>query len=193
MQVRELGFLLLQQRSNKPQNNNKPKNKQSQHHRSNHSRQPSTATSAYRITPSLCPSQKRTMHTINQEIHAKSAQSQMNHQLLYTRKQSHLNTCFNIRKNKLKNISKANRQILQRINSQSSLYSSRKMNESYQKSKEIKDRLSGSKISRGLAESEVSRSSHSSRKSHGVNVMKGKGIRKQVEMKATNITQASGK
>ena len=46
------------------------------------------------------------------------------------RKESHLNTYFNIRKNKLKEITKENKQIYVRINSQKSLYSSRKLDNS---------------------------------------------------------------
>lgn len=47
---------------------------------------------------------------------------------LSQRKESHLNTYFNLRKNKLKDITKENKKIYVRINSQKSLYSSRKLN-----------------------------------------------------------------
>jgi len=46
------------------------------------------------------------------------------------RKESHLNTYFNIRKNRLKDITKENKKIYVRINSQKSLYSSRQLNKS---------------------------------------------------------------
>jgi len=63
------------------------------------------------------------------------------------RKENHLNTCFNIRKTKLKDITKENKKIYQRINSQKSLYSSVDLNKSYESTREIKDRLSQSKLS----------------------------------------------
>jgi multidrug efflux pump subunit AcrB len=71
----------------------------------------------------------------------------MNEQFLYMRKENHLNTCFNVRKNKLRELTKVNKQIYQRLNSQKSLYSSTDMNKSYQSTKQIKERLSQSKLS----------------------------------------------
>ena len=120
----------------------------------------------------------------------------MNEQFLHQRKENHLNTCFNIRKNKLKEISKANQQIYKRINSQNSLYSSRKMDEKYQETNKIRNRLSQSKLSQRLSDSQLSRKSNqssSSRRSQaGYNRTKKKEV-KRVEVKATDITRVSGK
>jgi hypothetical protein len=44
------------------------------------------------------------------------------------RKESNLNTYYNLRKNRLKDITKENKKIYVRINSQKSLYSSRQLN-----------------------------------------------------------------
>ena len=54
---------------------------------------------------------------------------------LHLRKENHLNTYFNIRKNKLKETTIANKQLYKRLNSQKSLYSSTDMNKSYQSTK----------------------------------------------------------
>ena len=48
----------------------------------------------------------------------------MDEEFLYMRKENHLNTHFNERKNRLKEITKENKQIYKRLNSQKSLYSS---------------------------------------------------------------------
>lgn len=56
----------------------------------------------------------------------------MNAHFLYMRKENHLNTCFNLRKNKLKEMTKANKQLYQKLNMQKSMYSSSDMNKSYQ-------------------------------------------------------------
>ena len=59
----------------------------------------------------------------------------MNEHLLYLRKENHLNSLFNIRKNKLKETSKQNIKLYQKINSQKSLYSNEDLNKSYQSTK----------------------------------------------------------
>ena len=68
------------------------------------------------------------MECRQKRLASKSVKRQgMSRQALSQRKESHLNTYFNIRKNKLKEITKENKQIYVRINSQKSLYSSRKL------------------------------------------------------------------
>ena len=59
-----------------------------------------------------------------------SAIQGLSREALEQRRENHLNTYFNIRKNNLKNITKENKQIYVRINSQKSLYSSRRLNTS---------------------------------------------------------------
>ena len=49
---------------------------------------------------------------------------------MHQRRESYLNSQFNRRKNTLKEITKTNRKIYERINSQKSLYSQKKMNKS---------------------------------------------------------------
>jgi len=56
----------------------------------------------------------------------------MNAHFLYLRKENHLNTYFNVRKNKLKEMTKANKKLYQKINNQKSMYSNSEMNRSYQ-------------------------------------------------------------
>ena len=56
----------------------------------------------------------------------------LNDHFLYLRKENHLNTCFNIRKNKLKEMTRANKQLFQKLTSQKSIYNSDDMNKSYQ-------------------------------------------------------------
>lgn len=75
---------------------------------------------------------------------------------LVQRKESHLNTYFNIRKNRLKEITKENKKIYVRINSQKSLYSSRQLNKST-------DSVSQSRLSRKsqLSVSASRKSNHS--------------------------------
>lgn len=67
---------------------------------------------------------------------------------LEQRRESHLNTYFNARKNKLKEITKVNKKIYVRINSQKSLYSSRDLDKSYESTSQLSRRLSQSKLSR---------------------------------------------
>ena len=59
----------------------------------------------------------------------------MNDNFLFLRKENYLNTNFNIRKNKLREITKVNKQIYQRLNSQKSLYSNSELNKSYESTK----------------------------------------------------------
>jgi hypothetical protein len=60
------------------------------------------------------------------------AVSNINDEFLFMRKENYLNTKFNIRKNKLKEITKVNKQLHERINSQKSLYSSSDLNKSFE-------------------------------------------------------------
>lgn len=80
----------------------------------------------------------------------------MNDNFLFLRKENHLNTHFNIRKNKLKEITKANKNIYQRLNTQKSFYSNSDLNKSYESTKQIKSRLSQSKLSHRLNSSQSS-------------------------------------
>ena len=64
------------------------------------------------------------------------------------RKESSLNTYFNQRKSKLKDITRENKKIYVRINSQKSLYSSRDLEQSYERSCSHSRRLSQSRLSR---------------------------------------------
>lgn len=115
----------------------------------------------------------------------------MNEHFMCLRKENHLNSAFNIRKNKLKEITKANRQIYIKLNSQKSVYSSIDLNKSYQSIKVIKERLSQSKLSH---RSSLSR--QSSRKSLN-NTKSLQGLRKKeavpFEVKVQNIAQADMK
>jgi hypothetical protein len=58
--------------------------------------------------------------------------SGINDEFLFMRKENYLNTKFNIRKSKLKEISKENKQLYERISSQKSLYSSSDLNKSFE-------------------------------------------------------------
>ena len=60
--------------------------------------------------------------------HISTMNSGMNDEFLFMRKENHLNTQFNIRKNKLKEITQENKVLYQRLNSQKSLYSSTDLN-----------------------------------------------------------------
>lgn len=51
----------------------------------------------------------------------------MTERQLYERKESNLNSYFNIRMSKLKDITKENKRIYERLNSQKSLYSSKNL------------------------------------------------------------------
>jgi hypothetical protein len=75
---------------------------------------------------------------------------------LFLRKESHLNSCFNQRKNKLKEITHENKRIYVKINSQKSLYSSRQLNKSYESNSDLSRRLSSSKLSRTSSRSGTS-------------------------------------
>lgn len=92
----------------------------------------------------------------------------MNNNLLFLRKENHLNTQFNLRKNKLKEITKANKKLYKRLNTQKSFYSNSDLSKSYESTQEIKERLSQSKLSHRL---NSARSSKKSLKA-GVNVAK---------------------
>ena len=95
------------------------------------------------------------------------------------RKESHLNTYFNKRKNKLKDIVQENKRIYVKINSQKSLYSSRQLNKSYDSNADLSRRLSSSKLSRT--------SSTSSRK--GQTRVKAKTKPKQIKIESLNINK----
>lgn len=117
----------------------------------------------------------------------------MNDHFLFQRKENHLNTCFNIRKNKLQEITKVNKQIYKRLNSQKSLYSNEDLNKSYQSIKVIKERLSQSKVSqRSSLSRQSSRSSlRNSKSMRGIHFEKNK--EQPVTVKAQNIHQAEAK
>lgn len=82
--------------------------------------------------------------------------SGMNENLLFMRKENHLNTQFNLRKNKLKEITKANKQLYRRLNTQKSFYSNSDLNKSYESTQLIKERLSHSKLSHRMNSSRSS-------------------------------------
>lgn len=103
------------------------------------------------------------------------------------RKENHLNTQFNIRKNKLKEITKENKSIHKKINSQKSLYSSIDLRKSFDETKEIKKRLSQSKLSQRLGSSRSSsRSNTSENQKHRLG--NKKSVR--IEIKASDINKA---
>lgn len=107
----------------------------------------------------------------------------MNDNFLFLRKENHLNTQFMIRKKKLKEITQANKVIYNRLNTQKSFYSNSDLNKSYESTKEIKERLSQSKLSHRLNSSRSS-----SRKSLKVGkASKGNKNQAKIEIKATNI------
>lgn len=62
----------------------------------------------------------------------------MNDNFLFLRKENYLNTQFMMRKKKLKEITKTNKQIYNRLNSQKSFYSNSDLNKSYESTKQIK-------------------------------------------------------
>jgi hypothetical protein len=109
----------------------------------------------------------------------------MNDNFLFLRKENHLNTQFNIRKNKLKEITKVNKQLYGRLNTQKSFYSNSDMNKSYESTKEIRERLSQSKLSHRM---NSSRSSSRKSLKTGANA---KGIKKELnlEIRAKNISK----
>lgn len=76
------------------------------------------------------------------------------------RKENHLNTHFNLRKTKLREITKQNKQLFHRINSQKSLYSSIELNKSFEEANKVKNRLSQSKLSQRSASSRSHRGAH---------------------------------
>lgn len=110
--------------------------------------------------------------------------SNINDDFLFMRKENYLNTKFNIRKNKLKEITKENKQLHERINSQKSLYSSSDLNKSFESNCELKKRLSQSKLSQRLNSSRSS--SRSKADSNRANRFERK---KEIKMaiKTTNI------
>ena len=67
-----------------------------------------------------------------------------------------------MRKNRLQEISKENKQIYERINSQKSVYSSQDLNKSFELNNGIKKRLSSSKLSQRSNNSRVSDRSNKS-------------------------------
>ena len=117
----------------------------------------------------------------------------INEHFLFLRKENHLNTCYNMRKNKLKEITRANKDFYQKLNSQKSLYSNQEMSKSYKSIKEIKDRLSQSKLSsrsRTLSRQSSQQSLKSSKSVRGV--LKKKEV-KPVQVKALDIKKADNK
>jgi hypothetical protein len=106
---------------------------------------------------------------------------------LFMRKENHLNTCFNIRKKRLKEMTRANKQIFHKISSQKSNYSSSDMNKSYQSIKEIKDRLSQSKLSQRSLSRQSSRKSLASKPGLGFQKRKEQPL----QLKACNIHRAA--
>lgn len=107
----------------------------------------------------------------------------MNDNFLFLRKENHLNTQFMIRKKKLKEITQANKRIYNRLNTQKSFYSNSDLSKSYESTKEIKERLSHSKLSHRLNSSR-----NSSRKSLKIGVgSKASNNTSKMEIKATNI------
>ena len=117
----------------------------------------------------------------------------MNDGFLHTRKESYLNSQFNMRKNRLRVISKENNQIYNRINSQKSVYSSQDLNKSFE-SNAVKKRLSESKLSQRSNSSRNSIHSNNSNNSSRSKVslqreQKAKQLKKDfhIEIKTTNI------
>lgn len=159
----------------------------------------------FKMPPNIPPPTKSTQSNIKTIQHSRknypSAYSRirqggsvvgMNDHFLYQRKENHLNTCFNIRKNKLKEITKVNKNIYQKLNSQKSIYSSTDMNKSYQSIQAIKDRLSQSKISQrsSLSRDSSRKSLHQSKSTKGILKKRDKGPK--IEVKAQNIHQVNG-
>lgn len=68
-----------------------------------------------------------TSFSVNRDPHRKI---HLNEQLMTQRRENYLNSHFNKRRNTLKQITRENKKIYQRINSQKSLYSQDKMNKS---------------------------------------------------------------
>jgi hypothetical protein len=105
----------------------------------------------------------------------------MNENLLLMRRENHLNTQFNLRKNKLKEITKANKQLYRRLNTQKSFYSNSDLNKSYESTQQIRERLSQSKLSHRINSSRSS--SRKSLRGDKVQVKKAPVL----EIKAKNI------
>lgn len=89
---------------------------------------------ASKETYNTVPTNKQTVAQVTQPIvnRVSVASHGMNEKFLFMRKENHLNSCFNVRKAKLKEMTKENQKIYQRINSQKSLYSSTDLNKSYE-------------------------------------------------------------
>lgn len=82
----------------------------------------------------------------------------LNDEILMRRKENHLNTQYNRRLNALKNITKENKKIYQRINSQKSLYSQDDMRKS---SMSIRSSKSSSRVSQRSGQHQASMSRNS--------------------------------
>lgn len=84
---------------------------------------PTTAAQVNQTQPVL-PCRRKLSQPISSINNTYTMVSNINDDFLFMRKENYLNTKFNIRKNKLKEITKENKQLYERINSQKSLYSS---------------------------------------------------------------------
>jgi hypothetical protein len=92
-----------------------------------------TATAAPQInqTQPLLPCKRKMSQPCSSVNKTYAVVSNINDDFLFMRKENYLNTKFLIRKNKLKEITKENKQLHDRINSQKSLYSSSDLNKSF--------------------------------------------------------------
>lgn len=156
-----------------------------------HSYKSTKLTTIQRATPSRPPDPRTHFRTISSQPHPDTSISNavrtstvtkapgtnssqaglargMNENFLFLRKENHLNTQFNLRKNKLKEITKANKQLYRRLNTQKSFYSKSDLSKSYESTQEIKERLSQSKISQRSQRMNSARSSKKSLKAEGV-------------------------
>lgn len=109
----------------------------------------------------------------------------INDDIMQNRKENHLNTCFNVRQNKIREINKENKKLHDRINSQKSLYSSSDLNKSFESNCEIKKRLSSSKLS------QRSSTSRSSLRKNANSIALKK--HPQLEIKTANIEKADAR
>jgi hypothetical protein len=144
-------------------------------------------TTLQRPTPSKAPDCTMHFRTIGQGREGESGGAAvrrgggMNENLLLMRRENHLNTQFNLRKNKLKEITKANKQLYRRLNTQKSFYSNSDLNKSYESTQQIRERLSQSKLSHRINSSRSS--SRKSLRGHKVQIKKAPVL----EIKAKNI------
>jgi hypothetical protein len=97
-----------------------------------------------------------------------------------------LNSYFNVRKNKLKQITHENKRIYVKINSQKSLYSSRELNKSYESNSGLSRRLSQSKLSRSSSRQSVE--GGSSRKPD----RRGPEGKKEIRIESHDINKVEG-